>query len=87
MAGTAGLASLLLPAFGAFLDRHPAVSLEVVGARDAIAAIQQRQADVGLAIARTKPRDLAGNGSAASARPCSRGAAPIRRARWCGAMR
>lgn len=60
VAGTAGLASLLLPAFAPFLDRHPAVSLEVVGARDAIAAIQQRQADIGFAIARTKPRDLAG---------------------------
>lgn len=60
VAGTAGLANLLLPGFARFLSDHPAISIEVIGARDAIAAIQQRQADVGFAIARAKPRDLAG---------------------------
>lgn len=61
VAGTAGVAALLLPAFAGFLARHPAVSIELVGARDAIAAVKQRQADLGFAIARTKPRDLAGH--------------------------
>lgn len=60
IAGTAGLAALLLPAMADFLARHPGVTLELVGARDAIAAVQQRHADIGFAIARTKPRDLAG---------------------------
>ena len=60
VAGTAGVAALLLPAFGGFLARHPAVSIELIGARDAIAAVKQRQADLGFAIARAKPRDLAG---------------------------
>lgn len=60
IAGTAGLAALLLPAMADFLARHPAVMLEIVGARDAIAAVQQRHADIGFAIARIKPRDLAG---------------------------
>jgi DNA-binding transcriptional LysR family regulator len=88
VAGTAGLAALLLPAFGAFLDRHPAVSLEVVGARDAIAAIQQRQADVGLAIARTKPRDLAGEriGGFGQALFARRGGDPARAVVWGHAM-
>ena len=60
IAGTAGLGALLLPALGGFLERHPAVSVELVGARDAIAAVHQRQADIGFAIVRAKPRDLAG---------------------------
>lgn len=60
LAGTAGIAALLLPAMTGFLDRHPSVTLEIVGARDAIAAVQQRHADIGFAIARTKPGDLAG---------------------------
>ncbi len=60
VAGTAGVATLLLPAMAGFLARYPAIALEVVGARDAIAAVQQRQADIGFAIARSKPRDLAG---------------------------
>jgi DNA-binding transcriptional LysR family regulator len=60
VAGTAGLASLLLPAMAKFLARHPAIAIEVVGARESIAAVQQRHADIGFAIARSKPRDLAG---------------------------
>lgn len=60
VAGTAGLASILLPAMADFLVRHPAIAIESVGARDAIAAVQQRHADIGFAIARSKPRDLAG---------------------------
>lgn len=88
VAGTAGLASLLLPAFGAFLDRHPAISLEVTGARDAIAAIQQRQADVGFAIARTKPRDLSGDkvASFVQAPYARRGGPPGRDVAWGHAM-
>lgn len=60
IAGTAGLAGLLLPALTPFLERHPGVSIELVGARDAIAAVNQRQADIGFAVARAKPRDLDG---------------------------
>jgi DNA-binding transcriptional LysR family regulator len=60
VAGTAGIAALLLPAMADFLSRHPAIAIEVVGAREAIAAVQQRHADIGFAIARSKPRDLAG---------------------------
>lgn len=88
VAGTAGLASLLLPAFAPFLDRHPAVSLEVTGARDAIAAIQQRQADVGFAIARTKPRDVGGDKVApfVQAPYARRGATPGRDVAWGHAM-
>jgi DNA-binding transcriptional LysR family regulator len=60
VAGTAGIGAVLLPAMADFLARHPAVAIELVGARDAIAAVQQRHADIGFAIARSKPRDLAG---------------------------
>lgn len=60
IAGTAGIAALLLPALADGLEPNPELSVEVVGARDAIAAVHQRQADLGIAIARTKPRDLAG---------------------------
>ncbi|MES2497987.1 MAG: LysR family transcriptional regulator [Pseudomonadota bacterium] len=88
VAGTAGLAALLLPAFAPFLDRHPAVSLEITGARDAIAAIQQRQADVGFAIARTKPRDVAGDKVApfVQAPYARRGSAALRDVAWGHAM-
>lgn len=70
IAGTAGLATMLLPAFAEVLARHDGISIEIVGARDAIAAVQQRHADLGFAIARSKPRDLHGEaiGSFALAR-------------------
>lgn len=60
LAGTTGLASLLLPELATFRAAHPGVAVEVTGARDAIQAVHQRQADIGIAIAATKPRDLAG---------------------------
>jgi DNA-binding transcriptional LysR family regulator len=88
VAGTAGLAPLLLPRLADFLASHPAVSVEVIGARDAIAAVQQRQADIGFAIARAKPRDLAGERIAPFVQaPFARtGTAPVRAVVWGHAM-
>ena len=60
LAGTAGIANWLLPGLTAFLAGHGDLSLEIVGARDAIAAVNQRHADLGIAITRAKPRDLTG---------------------------
>ncbi|MGF7149157.1 DNA-binding transcriptional LysR family regulator [Sphingomonas zeicaulis] len=88
IAGTAGIAGWLLPAMTRFLDRHPAVSIELVGARDAIAAVNQRHADIGFAVARTKPRDLDGAKVAgfAQARYRRRGSDPQRAIVWGHAM-
>lgn len=60
VAGTVGIASLILPRVADFLAAHDQVGVELVGARDAIAAVHQRHADLGIAIARATPRDLAG---------------------------
>jgi DNA-binding transcriptional LysR family regulator len=60
LAGTAGLANLMMPGLGPFLDQHPDVSIEIVSDSEAIAAVHKRMADIGIAIARGKPRDLAG---------------------------
>lgn len=60
LAGTTGLAGLLLPELAAFHAAHPDIAVEITGARDAIQAVHQRQADIGIAIATAKPRDLAG---------------------------
>lgn len=60
LAGTAGLASLIMPGLASFLDGHPGVSVELVSGSEAIAAVHKRMADIGIAIARSKPRDLTG---------------------------
>ena len=88
LAGTAGIATLLLPGLADVLGRHEEVSVEIVGARDAIAAIHQRQADLGIAIARTKPRDMAGHRVGAfEQRLYARcNSAPSRRIAWGHAM-
>lgn len=88
IAGTAGIATLLLPGLADVLARHEQVSVEIVGARDAIAAIHQRQADLGIAIARTKPRDLAGQrvGSFEQRLYVRRDRAPSGRIAWGHAM-
>lgn len=88
IAGTAGIAGLLLPALQPFLERHPAVSIELVGARDAIAAVNQRHADIGFAVARAKPRDLDGAKVTgyAQARYRRRGTDPRRVIVWGHAM-
>lgn len=88
IAGTAGIAALLLPGLADVLALHEQVSVEIVGARDAIAAIHQRQADLGIAIARTKPRDMAGQhvGAFEQRRYARRDGAPDRRIAWGHAM-
>lgn len=88
IAGTAGIAALLLPGLADSLAQHPQLSIEVVGARDAIAAVHQRQADLGIAIARTKPRDLAGQrvGAFEQRLYVRRGRAADRRIAWGHAM-
>lgn len=59
VAGTAGIADLVVPnlaeGFGADAPR-----LELVGGDDALLAVAQRRADIGIAIAKSKPRTLGG---------------------------
>lgn len=88
VAGTAGIATLLLPGLTGFLPRYEGLSIEIVGARDAIAAVNQRHADLGIAIARAKPRDLAGEriGAFEQARYVRHDAMTPRRIAWGHAM-
>lgn len=59
LTGTADIAQLLLPKLaGKLEDGGP--SLELVGLREAMLAVSQRRADLGIAIARNKPRMLDG---------------------------
>ena len=60
LAGTTGIAGLLLREIADFRERHGEAPVEITGARDAIEALHQRQADIGIAFASAKPRDLAG---------------------------
>ncbi|HET8611761.1 MAG TPA: LysR family transcriptional regulator [Sphingomonas sp.] len=89
LAGTAGIAGLLLPEFAHFREAHPGVAVEITGARDAIAALHQRHADIGIAIATAKPRDLAGLhvGRITQRLYAAKGADASRRIGWGHAMR
>lgn len=60
LASTTGIAELLFSVISDFRKANPGVSVALTGARDAIEAINQRHADLGLAIAQNKPRDLEG---------------------------
>ncbi|WP_157219647.1 LysR family transcriptional regulator [Flavisphingomonas formosensis] len=84
LAGTTGIASLLLGDIAAFRELQPGVPVEVTGARDAIEALHQRQADIGIAFASAKPLDLAGIriGRISQDLYVARGADPERRIGW-----
>jgi|TARA_R100000501_G_scaffold17919_1_gene34978 DNA-binding transcriptional LysR family regulator len=88
LAGTAGIANLMLPYFGPFVAQRPEVAIEIVSAKDATAAVQQRHADIGITIARTKPADLAGARIADfdQARYVREDTDPARRVAWSHAM-
>lgn len=59
VASTLGMAAFILPHLADRMhERAPAI--EVVEMPDAMLAVAQRQADIGIAIARSKPRTLAG---------------------------
>jgi len=89
LAGTAGIAGLLLPDLARFRDAHPGIAIEITGARDAIAALHQRHADLGIAVATAKPRDLAGLhvGRITQRLYAAKGADASRRVGWGHAMR
>lgn len=59
LAGTAGIAQLLLPRIAPLWAGNTGLQVEMVGVRDAVAAIRQRQADLGVAIQRGKPQQMA----------------------------
>jgi DNA-binding transcriptional LysR family regulator len=84
LAGTTGIAALLLPEIAAFREDHPEIAVELTGARDAIDALHQRHADIGIAITTTKPRDLAGTriGRIAQDLYAARGGDAERRIGW-----
>lgn len=84
LAGTTGIANLLLGDIAAFREAQPDVSVEMTGARDAIEALHQRQADIGIAFASAKPQDLAGIriGRVSQDLYVARGADPDRRVGW-----
>jgi len=84
IAGTVGIASYLLPMLAPFAQSHRDISIELVSAKDAVAAVQQRLADIGIAIARMPPAELTGVRIApfVQARYVRRGADADRRVMW-----
>ena len=89
LASTTGIAGLFLAELARFGGSHPGIAIELTGARDAVAALHQRQADLGLAIVASKPADLAGVriGAIAQALYAARDGAAARRVGWGHAAR
>lgn len=58
LAGSAGITRFFGSPIEAFLRRNASVSIEYIGALNAIDAVVQRQADIGIAIAREIPADI-----------------------------
>lgn len=60
IAGSGGIASEFLPELALFRSENPDVPIELLGDLDAVDAVTQRRADLGIALVRALPLRLAG---------------------------